>query len=71
MLVGHAWPILCARASAWVRSPGFHQSSRNTTVLAALSVMPACNSSIFQYTPLNQPPLSKPAVLTHPHLAKD
>ncbi len=40
----HACPMRCALASACVRSPGFQYSSRKTTVLAALSVIPACNS---------------------------
>ena len=32
----------CARPSACVRSVGFHHSSANTTLSAAVSVMPLC-----------------------------
>ena len=34
------WPILCARSSAWMRSPGTQVSSEKTTVDAAVSVSP-------------------------------
>jgi hypothetical protein len=34
------WPILCARSSAWMMSPGVHDNSAKITVLAAVKVIP-------------------------------
>lgn len=38
--INFTWPILWARSSAWIRSPGVHESSAKITVLAAVKVNP-------------------------------